>query len=182
MARPVFMVYQSEQEKTQPLSSVVLLFMRDYRFVDKTQHLPGTHPSNTPARIGLSLACKVGWSKSGFGKTVPDALSAWGCSTCQCGAPACWFHEAPWTCKYPQHAGSLQKHVNEQRGKESVCWNVNIGINIIRGHVLPFSWEGTPRNRSMLDLCGVYMLLAEQRLMDRHFSVHLPFSQRLQGF
>lgn len=156
--------------------------MRDYCFADKTQPLPGTYPSKTPARIGLSLACRVGWSRSGFGKPVPDALSAWGCSTCQCGAPACWPREDPWTYKYPQHAGNLQRHVNQQRGKGSVCWNVRIGIDIIRGPVLPFSREGTPCNGNTLDLSGAYMLLAEKRLTDRHFSVHLPSSQRLKSF
>lgn len=149
--------------------------MRDYCFADKTQPLSGTYPSKTPARIGLTLACRVGWSQSGSGKPVPDALSAWGCSTYQCGAPACWSHEAPWTYKYPQHSGNLQRHINEKRGKKSVCWNVNIGINIIRGPALPFPREGAPCNRNMLDLSEAYMLLAEKRFMGKHFSVYRHF-------
>lgn len=106
-------------------------------FADKTQPLPGTYLSNTPARIGPPLACRVGWNQSGFGKAVPDVLSAWGCSTCQCDAAACWSHGAAWTYWCPQPAGNLQRHVNMQR-EESVSWKVNTDINIIRGPVLPF--------------------------------------------
>lgn len=150
-----------------------------------TQPLPGTYLSNTPARIGPSLGYRAGWSQPGFGKAVPDALSAWGCSTCQCGAAACWSHGAPWTSEYPQHAGNLQGHVNEQRGKESVYRNVNTDINIMRSPVLPFSNVASSRNTmqwSMLDLFRVYILLAKQGLTDWHFSIYLPFSQTLQGF
>lgn len=81
----------------------------------KTQSLPGTYLSNTPARSGLSLDHRVGWSLSGFGKAVLDALSAWDCSTCRCGVAACWSHWVPWTYEYPQHAGNLQRHIIEQK-------------------------------------------------------------------
>lgn len=130
-----------------------------------TQTLPGTYLSSIPARTGLSLACRFGWSQSGFGKSVPDALSAWGCSTCQCGAAACWSRGAPWTYECPQHAGNLQRHVNEQRRKESVCWNVSTDINVFRGPVLRLLCVASSRNtarQSTLDLFGTYIFLGEQ--------------------